>query len=180
MHSVIAVHGLGRDEKPTWDPLNPFVYGYVEWFRDCVTTSRVSIYHYCPLDDNSNIFGREGIRFEALRLLSAIRQLPLKGEKRSRLVFIGHDIGAIIIKEVSINFYMFLDALNDILQALIQAAFGDAKLKDIYWSTHAIVRMPAHFEDYLQLPRSYSEDLNLAKPDALDFLRVSSRCVVFR
>jgi hypothetical protein len=60
---------------------------------------RVSLlYSYPLIDDRANIFTKEGLRCEALRLLEAIE--TSKSARGSRLIFVGHDIGGILIKEV--------------------------------------------------------------------------------
>ncbi|KAJ5682967.1 hypothetical protein N7462_006132 [Penicillium macrosclerotiorum] len=97
---VVLVHGLCRNAKATWESIDPFHYGYAKWFSERVSQSRVLQYNYHPLDNDSNTLCLNGIRREALKLLDALRSLPSGKGNRGPLVFIGHDIGAIIIKEV--------------------------------------------------------------------------------
>lgn len=61
--------------------------------------ARISQYGY-PSDGASSIFALAGIRAEATKLLEELVELR-KGEKSKRpLIFVAHDIGGIIVKEV--------------------------------------------------------------------------------
>jgi hypothetical protein len=85
-------------QSDAWKPLYSSGWGYVEWFK--YQEMRVfPLYSYPLIDDRANIFTKEGLRCEALRLLEAI-ETSKSAARGSRLIFVGHDIGGILIKEV--------------------------------------------------------------------------------
>ncbi|KNG84928.1 hypothetical protein ANOM_006408 [Aspergillus nomiae NRRL 13137] len=115
---VIAIHGIGGEGNDTWDTLPGGASGYVRWFEH--QNAQVAMYSYPVKDGKRNIFTREGLRSEAVRLLQAISDLN-RG-RDLRLLFVGHDVGGTLIKE-----------------ALTEAAFGDPKFRSIFSSTFALV-----------------------------------------
>jgi hypothetical protein len=61
--------------------------------------TEIAIYTFAFVSDAGNGFTTEGFRHEALRLLEATEVSTWK--KGSRLLFIGHALGGLLIKEVS-------------------------------------------------------------------------------
>ncbi|KAF7870354.1 hypothetical protein EAF04_004100 [Stromatinia cepivora] len=115
-YDIVAVHGLGGDSKHTWGkPL-----GEGTWFKEALfpnTNVRIMTYNYDLEATSATIYTRKGIRDEASKLLKDLLKLrePLSSEnaaseaepdnglesrdKRRPLVFLGHDLGFIIIKQ---------------------------------------------------------------------------------
>jgi hypothetical protein len=96
--SVIDVRGdVLEDESPDSE------YGRMKWELDGENGesngTEIAIYTFAFVSDADNGFTTEGLRHEALRLLEAIEVSTLK--KGSRLLFIGHALGGLLIKEVS-------------------------------------------------------------------------------
>jgi hypothetical protein len=100
--SIIAVHGYARNWLTTWTDETELEEIDDSWlgkeFKSDVHSHRVSVYGYGIVDSQTNIFVREGLHDEAIRLLDAI--LKLKRAAKSPVVFIGHDLGGTLIKEV--------------------------------------------------------------------------------
>ncbi|KAE8356247.1 hypothetical protein BDV28DRAFT_122003 [Aspergillus coremiiformis] len=114
---VIAVRGIGSTSSATWKPLDPAHWGYLEWFRSSSYPVRISEYEYPLIDGEKDLFTPTGFRRESANLLSCVDKL--RNGNESKIIFIGHDIGGILIKE-----------------ALTQAA---ALSGDIYWDTSAVI-----------------------------------------
>jgi hypothetical protein len=90
------VHGFGSNGNDTWESLSGSVWGYTDWFG--LQEATIALYSYPIINEATNIITREGLKYEAIRLHEAI--LALQRAKRSKLLFMGHDIGGILIKEV--------------------------------------------------------------------------------
>ena len=73
-----------------------------EWllkpFSSWSKTTRVSVYGYESATSHSNVFVRDGLHAEAIKLLEAL--VKLSRQERTSIIFIGHDIGGTIVKEV--------------------------------------------------------------------------------
>ncbi|KAK3374167.1 hypothetical protein B0T24DRAFT_289018 [Lasiosphaeria ovina] len=120
---VVALHGIAGLGRESWLYAGDGELKYKKWFEDQYPNIRFSVYDYPFLDSQANVFVRGGIRREALRLLEALTALRAAGEeKKRRIMFFGHDVGGVIVKE-----------------ALIMSAFGDVRFRDIYLSTRRIV-----------------------------------------
>ncbi|KAJ8067220.1 hypothetical protein OCU04_004584 [Sclerotinia nivalis] len=115
-YDIVAVHGLGGDSKHTWGkPL-----GDGTWFKEALfpnTNVRIMTYNYDLEATPGTIYTRKGILDEASKLLKNLLNLrePVASEnvvidaesdnglesrdKRRPLIFLGHDLGFIIIKQ---------------------------------------------------------------------------------
>ncbi|CAD6442395.1 2d590790-5598-4c06-8ad3-75fb68dc95c1 [Sclerotinia trifoliorum] len=100
---VVAVHGFNGNEKDTWESDGGRNHSALaeRWFF-YFQTPRICTYGYDIASDSSNFFVRQGLRDEAIRLLSALTKLRSDGSKGRNIVFVGHDVGGILVKEALI------------------------------------------------------------------------------
>jgi len=99
---VIAVHGLNGTvwKRPPEDDDGPA--RTADYINSASPSARILTYDYNIEDEDINLFTDSGIRDEALRLLDSL--LALDRPKDRNLILMGHDVGGVLIKEVSVQF----------------------------------------------------------------------------
>ncbi|KAK4109014.1 hypothetical protein N656DRAFT_370767 [Canariomyces notabilis] len=93
---VVSVHGLYGSREGTW------IVNGSSWLEKCIfdrVWARIVQYGYSS-GHESTVFTYEGIRDEATKLLVSLVELRNGPKSEVPIVFITHDIGGIIVKEV--------------------------------------------------------------------------------
>ncbi|KAF7920650.1 hypothetical protein BELL_0335g00130 [Botrytis elliptica] len=142
-YDIVAVHGLGGDSRYTWGKPS----GEGTWFKDALfpnTNVRIMTYDYDLEGIAETIYTRKGILNEASKLLKSLVDLrksvvsenavtkggsdgaPELEATRRPLIFVGHNLGIIIIK-----------------QALVLAGFDLSNDESIRTSTVAMISFSA-------------------------------------
>ncbi|KAG9229801.1 hypothetical protein BJ875DRAFT_177027 [Amylocarpus encephaloides] len=94
---IVVIHGLYGSSHSSWTD--------VQWETELLSrygTSRLSTYSYDVLDTNGGVFSRVSARDEARKLLESLVKLRSPDLKGNAIVFIAHDFGGTLLKEVTI------------------------------------------------------------------------------
>ncbi|KAK3937560.1 hypothetical protein QBC46DRAFT_356574 [Diplogelasinospora grovesii] len=86
---VVVIHGLYGSHHSNWTDVN----------RKYVTF-RLSLYTYNVFGSNGGVLTRSGARDEATKLLDSLVKLRGNDSETANIVFIAHDIGGSLVKEV--------------------------------------------------------------------------------
>ncbi|KAK4199522.1 protein SERAC1 [Triangularia verruculosa] len=119
---IVAVHGLGGDAIRTWT-YNPKIGKSTTWLKDLLPT-KLPDARVMTLQYDSGVFGRSAhsVRENARKLIQLLRDQREDDEAERRpIVFLGHSLGGIIIKQA------------------LRLAKQDPAFRDISTSTKGIV-----------------------------------------
>ncbi|KUJ16881.1 uncharacterized protein LY89DRAFT_67055 [Mollisia scopiformis] len=99
---LVAVHGLFEDSQETWTPADETKTWLEANLYETYTNARIMTFGYETDESKDGISTRGSIRKKALQMLEELLELrkELKPNVFRPLIFVAHDIGGIIVKEV--------------------------------------------------------------------------------